>query len=103
MIKLNVNDRHYEVDVEADTPLLWVLRDEIGLTGTKFGCGIAQCGACTVHVDGKPMRSCVLRQALSATGKSLQSNTSPKMVIIPCNRPGWSCRCPSAVIANQVN
>ena len=60
MIKLNVNDRHYEVDVEADTPLLWVLRDEIGLTGTKFGCGIAQCGACTVHVDGKPMRSCVL-------------------------------------------
>ena len=60
MIKLNVNDRHYEVDVETDTPLLWVLRDEIGLTGTKFGCGIAQCGACTVHIDGKPMRSCVL-------------------------------------------
>ena len=60
MIKLNVNDRHYEVDAEADTPLLWVLRDEIGLTGTKFGCGIAQCGACTVHIDGKPMRSCVL-------------------------------------------
>ena len=60
MIKLNVNDRQHEVDVEADTPLLWVLRDEIGLTGTKFGCGIAQCGACTVHVDGKPMRSCVL-------------------------------------------
>ena len=60
MIKLNVNEQQFEVDVEADTPLLWVLRDEIGLTGTKFGCGIAQCGACTVHVDGKPMRSCVL-------------------------------------------
>ncbi len=60
MIKLSVNNRHYQVDVEADTPLLWVLRDEIGLTGTKFGCGIAQCGACTVHIDGKPMRSCVL-------------------------------------------
>ena len=60
MIKLNVNNSQYEIDVEADTPLLWALRDEIGLTGTKFGCGIAQCGACTVHVDGKPMRSCVL-------------------------------------------
>ena len=60
MIKLNVNDKPYEVDVGADMPLLWALRDEMGLTGTKFGCGIAQCGACTVHVDGKPMRSCVL-------------------------------------------
>ena len=60
MIKLNVNDQHYEVDVEADTPLLWALRDKLGLTGTKFGCGVAQCGACTVHVDGQPMRSCVL-------------------------------------------
>ncbi len=60
MIKLDINDQSYEIDVEADTPLLWALRDEIGLTGTKFGCGIAQCGACTVHVDGKPMRSCVL-------------------------------------------
>ena len=60
MIRLNVNDRQYEVDVEADTPLLWILRDVIGLTGTRFGCGVAQCGACTVHVDGYPMRSCVL-------------------------------------------
>lgn len=67
MIRLNVNDSQYEIDVEADTPLLWALRDEIGLTGTKFGCGIAQCGACTVHVDGKPMRSCVL--PVSSIGK----------------------------------
>ena len=59
MIKLHVNDKHFELDVESDTPLLWVLRDELGLTGTKFGCGIAQCGACTVHVDGMPLRSCV--------------------------------------------
>jgi aerobic-type carbon monoxide dehydrogenase small subunit (CoxS/CutS family) len=61
MITLSVNGKRHEVDVEADTPLLWVLRDELGLTGTKFGCGIAQCGACTVHVDGKPIRSCVTR------------------------------------------
>jgi isoquinoline 1-oxidoreductase alpha subunit len=55
---VNVNTRSYEVDVEPDTPLLWVLREIIGLTGTKFGCGIAQCGACTVHLDGEPVRSC---------------------------------------------
>ena len=61
MITLTVNGRRRELDVEADAPLLWVLRDELGLTGTKFGCGIAQCGACTVHVDGEPVRSCVTR------------------------------------------
>ncbi|HEY5744810.1 MAG TPA: (2Fe-2S)-binding protein [Chryseolinea sp.] len=58
--KLQINGRTLEADVEADTPLLWVLRDHLGLVGTKFGCGIAQCGACTVHVDGKAMRSCSL-------------------------------------------
>ena len=60
MISFKVNGRPYQLDIEPETPLLWVIRDEIGLTGTKFGCGIAQCGACTVHVDGKPVRSCVL-------------------------------------------
>lgn len=59
MTALIVNDRKHEVDVDPDTPLLWVLRDELKLTGTKYGCGVAQCGACTVHVDGKPRRSCV--------------------------------------------
>jgi isoquinoline 1-oxidoreductase subunit alpha len=58
MIVLNVNAQIHEVDVEPETPLLWVLRDTIGLTGTKYGCGIAQCGACTVHVDGAAVRSC---------------------------------------------
>jgi isoquinoline 1-oxidoreductase alpha subunit len=58
--KLNVNGRVVEVDVEPETPLLWVLRDTLGLTGTKFGCGSSLCGACTVHVDGEPTRSCIL-------------------------------------------
>ena len=58
-MKLEVNGKQHEVDVPADMPLLWVLRDVIGLTGTKFGCGMAQCGACTVHVDGAPIRSCI--------------------------------------------
>ncbi len=58
-IKFNMNGKDISVDIEADTPLLWVIRDEIGLTGTKFGCGAALCGACTVHLDGSPIRSCV--------------------------------------------
>ena len=57
-MQLNVNGRTYEADVEPNTPLLWVLRDNLGLTGTKYGCGIAQCGSCTVHVNGEPVRSC---------------------------------------------
>jgi len=60
MIALTVNGKYYDLDVEDDAPLLWVLRDELGLTGTKFGCGIAQCGACTVHLNGVATRSCVL-------------------------------------------
>jgi isoquinoline 1-oxidoreductase alpha subunit len=60
VLTLIVNDERREVDVPAEMPLLWVLRDVLGLTGTKFGCGIAQCGACTVHMDGKAVRSCVL-------------------------------------------
>jgi isoquinoline 1-oxidoreductase alpha subunit len=59
VVKLNINGKNYDVSLPADTPLLWVLRDEIGLTGTKFGCGMALCGACTVHVDGQPARACV--------------------------------------------
>jgi isoquinoline 1-oxidoreductase subunit alpha len=60
VLTLRVNGKTYQVDAEPTTPLLWVLRDSMGLTGTKFGCGIAQCGACTVHVDGRATRSCVL-------------------------------------------
>ncbi len=66
MFTLKVNGQSQTVDVPPDMPLLWVLRDVVGLTGTKFGCGIAQCGACTVHLDGNPVRSCVL--PMSAIG-----------------------------------
>jgi isoquinoline 1-oxidoreductase subunit alpha len=58
MYVIAVNDQTHEVDADGDTPLLWVIRDHLGLTGTKYGCGIAQCGACTVHLDGQPTRSC---------------------------------------------
>jgi isoquinoline 1-oxidoreductase subunit alpha len=58
MITLTINGKAFSLDVEAETPWLWIIRDELGMTGTKFGCGIAQCGACTVHVDGEAMRSC---------------------------------------------
>ena len=59
MIRLTVNSKPHELDVNPDKPLLWVIREDLGLTGTKFGCGMAQCGACTVHVDGEAIRSCV--------------------------------------------
>ncbi len=65
---LNINGKRQEAEVAEDTPLLWVLRDTLGLVGTKFGCGIGQCGACTVHVDGKAVRSCSL--PVSALGES---------------------------------
>ena len=61
MIRISVNGKSVQLDVDPDTPLLWALRDELRLTGTKFGCGIAQCGACTVYLDGQPMRSCQLQ------------------------------------------
>ena len=70
MTTLNVNGKQVNVNVEDDMPLLWVLRDELGLTGTKYGCGIAMCGACTVHVDGQPMRSCVMPVS-SMAGKKI--------------------------------
>jgi isoquinoline 1-oxidoreductase subunit alpha len=70
MISLSINGQSHNADVEDDTPLLWVLRDTIGMTGTKYGCGIAQCGACTVHVDGVAMRSCSL-PASAVAGKQI--------------------------------
>jgi aerobic-type carbon monoxide dehydrogenase small subunit (CoxS/CutS family) len=69
MISLTVNGKQYNVDVAADMPLLWVIRDTIGLTGTKFGCGLSQCGACTVHLDGNAIRSCTTPVSLAANKK----------------------------------
>ena len=70
MIELKVNGKVHRVDVEPDTPLLWAIRENVGLTGTKYGCGIAQCGACTVHVNGEPVRSCSM-QTSEAVGKEI--------------------------------
>jgi isoquinoline 1-oxidoreductase alpha subunit len=70
MAALNINGQTHQIDVEPDTPLLWVLRDTVGLTGTKYGCGIAQCGACTVHLDGMAVRSCSVPISL-AEGKQI--------------------------------
>ncbi len=70
MIRLTINGEDHELDVAPDMPLLWAIRDHVRLTGTKFGCGIAQCGACTVHLDGQPIRSCVTPVA-TAAGKRI--------------------------------
>jgi isoquinoline 1-oxidoreductase alpha subunit len=70
MASFHVNGRAVQVAVEPDTPLLWVLRDELGLTGTKYGCGVAQCGACTVHLDGQAIRACVT-PAVTADGRQV--------------------------------
>ena len=70
MVSLNINGKAHEVEVDPDTPLLWVIREWVGLTGTKYGCGIAQCGACTVHIDGVATRSCSI-PASAATGSQI--------------------------------
>jgi isoquinoline 1-oxidoreductase alpha subunit len=70
MARLNINGKSYDIDVDPSTPLLWAIREQAGLTGTKYGCGIAQCGACTVHMDGAPVRSCTLPVS-AADGKKI--------------------------------
>jgi isoquinoline 1-oxidoreductase alpha subunit len=70
MLHLTINGKPYDIEVEADTPLLWAIREQVGLTGTKYGCGIAQCGACTVHLNGEPVRSCGI-PASAAVGKKI--------------------------------
>ncbi|MBK9468495.1 MAG: (2Fe-2S)-binding protein [Gammaproteobacteria bacterium] len=70
MLQLTINGREHRVDAAPDTPLLWILRDHLDMPGTKFGCGVALCGACTVHIDGQPARACVIRAA-DAAGKAI--------------------------------
>jgi isoquinoline 1-oxidoreductase alpha subunit len=69
MIKLTINKKPYNIDVDPETPLLWVLRETLGLVGTKYGCGVAQCGACTVHLNGEAVRSCVTKVSRAAGQK----------------------------------
>jgi len=68
-MRLTINGKSHEVDVDPNTPLLWVIREQVGLTGTKYGCGVAQCGACTVHVNGAPVRSCSMPVSAAAGAK----------------------------------
>jgi isoquinoline 1-oxidoreductase alpha subunit len=70
MVRLTINGKSIDVDVNPSTPLLWAIREQVGLTGTKYGCGIAQCGACTVHIDGKAVRSCIMPVS-AAAGKQI--------------------------------
>jgi len=70
MVRLTINGKTHNVDVEPETPLLWAIREQVGLTGTKYGCGVAQCGACTVHIDGQQMRSCAMPVS-AAVGKKI--------------------------------
>ncbi len=88
MITLNINNTPYQVDASSDMPLLWAIRDMVGLTGTKFGCGIAQCGACTVHVDGKPVRSCSFPVA-AAVGKKITTIEGMKDKISEAIQNAW--------------
>jgi len=94
MLQFMLNDKQVEVDVETDTPLLWVLRDELQMTGTKFGCGMAQCGACTVHLDGQPIRSCVMptsavvgKKVTTIEGLSEQANHPVQKAWVKHNVP----------------
>ncbi len=87
-IDLDVNGSSYSVDVPDDKPLLWVLREDIGLTGTKFGCGIAQCGACTVHLNGQPMRSCILPVS-AASGQKITTVEGVESPAAMAVRSAW--------------
>jgi isoquinoline 1-oxidoreductase alpha subunit len=86
--KLNVNNKDYSVDVDGQMPLLWVIRDFVGLTGTKFGCGMAQCGACTVHLDGSPIRSCSTPVS-AAVGKKITTIEGANTGISEAVQKAW--------------
>ena len=83
MTRLNVNGRDHTVDADPGTPILWALRDTLGMTGTKFGCGAALCGACTVHIDGRPMRSC----SLAVSGLAGKEITTIESIVADANHP----------------
>ena len=101
MITLNVNGKRVQADAEADTPLLWVLRDYLNMTGTKFGCGMALCGACTVHVDGQPTRSCTTPASAVVGKKVVTVERMGKPASAPLyRRHGWPRTSRSAATAS---
>jgi isoquinoline 1-oxidoreductase subunit alpha len=102
MMNLKINGENRTFDAPADMPLLWVLRDVLGMTGTKFGCGIAQCGACTVHIDGKPVRSCLLPVGAIGNRAVTTIALAPLQPERRCRRHGWTWKLSSAVIASRV-
>ena len=83
-MKLTINDQTYDVQADDDTPLLWVIRDDLGMTGTKYGCGLAQCGACSVLIDGQVMRSCVTPVG-SVAGKSITTSINAHTTVWRCH------------------
>jgi len=89
MLKLTINKKVHTIDADPATPLLWVIRDVIGLTGTKFGCGIAQCGACTIHINGKAVRSCTT-PASSAVGKQITTIEGLNGDVVQRLQEAWS-------------
>ena len=101
-IKFTLNGKDASYDGDPDTPLLWVLRDDLGLTGTKYGCGVAQCGACTVHLDGMARRACVTPVSTvvgaAVTTIEVWKARSPRR----CKMPGSRSTCRNAAIANRV-
>ena len=103
MAKLNINGKVRDVQVEADTPLLWVIREQVGLTGTKYGCGVAQCGACSVHINGEVLRSCVVpggQREGRPTGSSPSKACRPP-ARIRCRRRGPRSTCRNAATASR--
>jgi hypothetical protein len=99
-ITFTVNNKPASVDAAPETPLLWVVREHLKLTGTKYGCGVGMCGACTVHLDGRAVRSCQTPVARVA-GKNVTTIEGLRPItIIRCNGLGWICRCRNAVTAN---
>ena len=101
MVSFTLNDKRVSVDADANTPLLWVIRDHVGLTGTKYGCGAGLCGACTVHVDGKAVRACQT-QVSDGRGQEGRHHRGPVARIprIRCRRPGSRWRCRNAATAS---
>src|SRR5881296_3312674 len=90
-MRLTINGKSHEVDVDPTTPLLWVIREQVGLTGTKYGCGVAQCGACTVHMNGLPVRSCSIPVS-AASGAKITTIEGLALACAQCHDDNWGKR-----------